>query len=42
MPNVGNWLRVERLSGFWRQKWRQNTMPDMASNKLVLDFSENG
>ena len=31
MPKLGKWLQHENTAAFWRQTWRQKTMPDMAS-----------
>ena len=36
---LGWWLRVQSLTAFWRQKWRQKTMPDMASGFPSTDCS---
>ena len=31
LSKLFNWLQCISLPAFWRQTWRQNTMPDMAS-----------
>jgi len=31
MPKLVKWLQAQSLEAFWRQTWRQKTMPDMAS-----------
>ena len=39
MPKYGNRLQHELSSAFWRQTWRQKTMPDMASGFPSTDYS---
>jgi len=39
MPKLCNWLQVRSSAAFWRQTWRQKTMPDMASGSPSTDCS---
>ena len=34
MPKLGKWLQHGNTAAFWRQTWRQKTMPDVASSCL--------
>jgi len=39
MPEYGNRLQHELSAAFWRQTWRQKTIPDMALGFPSIDYS---